>query len=61
MSPSSKFAAFNVAAILLFAVPSGAEIVSDPPEAHSPITLLAVSNRTSDALHLPLKAKSRLR
>jgi len=37
----------NVASILLFSLPGGARIVSDPPEARSPITLLAVSNRAS--------------
>jgi len=48
MTPRGKFAPFiHVASLLLVALPGGAEIVSDPPQAHSPITLLAVSNRAS--------------
>jgi len=35
---------FNVASILLFTLPGGAQIVTDPAEARSPVTLLAVSD-----------------
>jgi FtsP/CotA-like multicopper oxidase with cupredoxin domain len=36
---------------------SGAQIVSDPPEAHSPITLLAVSNRATGRVAFAFEGK----
>jgi hypothetical protein len=48
MTPGAKLArCIIVASIVLFALPGGAQIVTDPPEAHSPVTLLAVSGRES--------------
>src|SRR5919197_5123545 len=48
MMPGAKLArCITVASMLLCALPGAAQIVTDPPEARSPVTLLAVSDRES--------------
>jgi len=58
MTSSSRLPALiNVASLLLFGLPGSPQIVSDPPEAHSPITLLAVSNRASGRVAFAFEGK----
>jgi len=58
MKPGAKFArCITVAFIVLCALPGAAQIVTDPPEAHSPVTLLAVSDRESGRMAFAFAGK----
>jgi FtsP/CotA-like multicopper oxidase with cupredoxin domain len=58
MTPATKLARFfSVASILLFTLPGDAQIVTDPPEARSPVTLLAVSDPETGRVAFAFRGK----
>src|SRR5438132_516390 len=58
MTPVAKFArCITVVSMLLCALPGAAQIVPDPPEAPSPVTLLAVSDRESGRMAFAFAGK----
>src|SRR2546427_12386948 len=58
MTTGAKFArCITVASVLLCALPGTAQIVPDPPEAPSPVSLLAVSDRESGRMAFAFAGK----
>ena len=60
MTPGAKLArCITVASMLLCALPGAAQLVTDLPEAHSPVTLLAVTVNGALRPQIPIAAGER--